>query len=417
MNLYLAGCYPLPNVEKRGQWPSSFLILLIIIGAFQPELILSELIDWNLPLFFNRLPYSALPILLLLSISAVNNRRFYFSYISCWYNIGLLITLVSWTMIEFYYVTRTGRNYNLNLIAPYFWVFVGYTTLCSIENQFKELNKVVTNVTLLIISIIVGFQLFSYLMSILLNKPVLGVYDYPIWFIERPGTVGLGRTAYLASFGIMIILFFSPLLCQKSRKKMLLSFVLLLVVNQTRGALFIGGMLVLLKYIEYRFLYFYVENKFSKIKSSIYVILSVLLAALLLIGLLWFPIYEAGFLRIHDESNNIRLKTILMVWSEFKINPVIGSGISVVDSLTFNGLMVHNNYIRILGAYGMIGTVLLVFWLGCVFYHSKLLLSQRMAIFILMIGVTSFEPYLYLWFTITFFMLIGQRRFTSPSVS
>lgn len=193
----------------------------------------------------------------------------------------------------------------------------------------------------------------------------------------------IGYTAYLAIILLYILLF----MYEKIPNYQLISIYFLifsvLVINQTRGAILIGSILLL------NFFLFSIKlNGYLKF---------FFLTALFLTIWLFFEnsfTHRIFILSTVDTSASARVFQMIETFKHALESPFFGYGSYYAQNLRFGDAnqIVHSYYLRLFVSYGLIGILIFLFYFKSLF-ASKLTHKSIMGLFVIF-GIFTFEPYL-----------------------
>jgi hypothetical protein len=368
------------------------LLALCVFGCFAfPEVIITKF-SIQLPTFSNRLPYATPFLIALLWVVASYGSKREGGRIRIELpEILFVLNVVVIIAIEVLHYHRLGSNPmdSADFLLPLFWVFCFYYV-------FRECSRLGRHadflywLCLLVPTVICVLQLLMYLEIV----PGAAVPLKHIMRGDRPEGSHLNYSSYVALSGIWVILFsgWRPYGAGSNEIKISLLFIfftLMIMVNQTRGALLIAGILVGLKLCAYLSI---------GVRRVIYILCSGIVICL--IGYIVVHFDPEPFVRnIQDDSARQRLMAIFLFHNQLDKSYIFGVG--NFKDINFEGLQPHTYFVRVLLSYGLMGLLFFMLLILSMFYARDVSRGiSALSGLILMLGCMLFEGDLYWWYAV-----------------
>lgn len=366
-----------------GDFITPFFVLCIL-GCFGiPEKIISTY-GLNLSLYSNRLPYIAPILCLLLFIGIVRFKTK--EKLDPWKWGVVIITLATWVATDF----LGGRLISFNYVLPQLWFFIFYTTFV-VFIRYAGCSNIFFKTIVLTTVFICAIQFLRYF-------HVVPGADLPLIDIfrgVRPDGLDLNLSSYVAAFGVWVVLF-TPMSTEeewinkhfKSKLYLILIFSMMIVVNRTVGAITLEAITLGL---------WICKKNGINYKYPLLVFVGVAIAAILY--LVWcFWLIESDINKIVSDSIRQRLGSAYVTLQNWLISPFYGVGSGTSLNVRYENMLAHTYYLRVLLAYGIVGTLLFFANIIILFFNAArndpwALFSGLICLFVIL----SFESKLPLW--------------------
>jgi O-Antigen ligase len=369
------------------------------------------------PMIYNRMLNNPVPgtrffvVLMVIGILFINLwKRFGAGHVRLpWDQSDLIALLLIWVLlcVEIFHVALNGADISLEFIVQYVWLYLLYYTIRSFRSRLNVQRTAFTAVNQLI-SLMSLIQLAAY--AGIIN---LGLSDF-IWFKERPDVFNMNSGSYFAAFASLLYLFFMPRGFSMRKKciygVLLIPSVVLIFVNQTRGAALLLLMIIFLKMI------------FSKHRVWRYLLLVSMFAAVLGIGLRGSELitkmeyYLSMGRGLTSKAENIatgspengatniyvRTQQFPVALEEFENNPILGKGHKKACTFKVAGFGFHTHYLTMIVAYGLAGTIPMILLIFSLLRPSAKtrIAKQIVAACLFVVTSLTFEDNLYYWYAI-----------------
>jgi hypothetical protein len=401
-----------PDSSRQAVQAAVFLVVIAVLDI--PRYVI-DVFALPLPLLGGNPPY-LMPfcmvigfILLKFSFAAIDGEDLFF--MSCLY---------LWSLLEIFHGARAGHM-RWELVAVNVWCYLGYFVLKQL-GRFTDIRETLVAACLLVTGTI---SLIHTAMLALLRLPGIPATQYLVGseLLDRNGI------SFMALLGFHLILFYPDCLKRLSgwRWKYGLagSYVLVIMLNRTRGAMLVFAMLAAGRALLYG----------SALKRILAAALLLALGGVLLAGdgmervSSRLAIVKAGLdyrTATADDyemfswdnaevSAYSRVRTNLLCIQSFLANPFIGIGLAESFGLRIAGYMSHTYFLLVACAYGAIGSIpYLLFFKGLACPANRPIPKRSILTLFLIVGILTFINDFPSWFAVPFFLLKEDAAATAP---
>jgi hypothetical protein len=284
----------------------------------------------------------------------------------------------------------TGIYYNLDsnlrMILPmimghfFYFFYIRFTNITVIPNVHHFFVFCLTLSILIIL--LMQLAMFAGLMPGITNMVVTDVFLKLISF-ERVNGLHIGFSSYVSVFLLFILLFHKPFINNLYLSIIYVSLFLVIIANQTRGAILIAITLILL-------------SLFKGITISKFFCIAFLVVFTIILFLLYS---DNRLFNLFDSSGNHRLNLMFHAIDAFIQNPIFGYGSeAVAKNIRYihsdgHSMVVHSYYLRFLMAYGYVGIIIFLIYYKSMFVN-RLTYINLIGLFVIF-AIYTFETYLY----------------------
>jgi len=286
----------------------------------------------------------------------------------------------------------TTSQFSLRMIVPlffghaYLYLYRNFKNVSIVNNIDSYFTKVVITLSILvfIFQILMFFGIVPGLANEYSNEQL-----YKILHFIRVDGLHIGLTSYIATIALYIVLFRSQIINSLFCYFSLLVISLVLIINQTRGAIIIAIL------IFFAFLIRQLKKAFSYWTIGVFVIFLITITITIILA---HDILDHRIFNYSDSSAMARVDLILKTFDVFRDNPLLGYGQHFGEHLRFGheNQLVHSYLMRFLVAYGVLGFIFLSL------YYKSIFLGKPTYINFVGLGVvfsiSLFEPY-FIWAT------------------
>ena len=310
--------------------------------------------------------------------------------------LGAFLFIFYIILLEAYHSANSGIPFSWRVINPliFFYFFYLFYLRYSFLAATSDLNEIIIRYSAYILFLILVVHLLGY----------AGIFPHyrgtggegtaegvlAITTGGRIDVIQLNLSSYYASFLIAICLFYSKYTKIGTILKSLMLVTALFATywNQTRGA-FIVVLALFILWITFnpRINFFFKAVMLVSIIS--------------IIGALAITFSGSRIFNLVDSSGLERIFMYIDGYYQILLHPFFGLGEGFENTFRpglFAPLLVHSFIIRYAIAYGIVSVT--IFLLIFFFMHSRAKMKYKLVSFALLIGIGSFETYIFWWFSI-----------------
>lgn len=294
----------------------------------------------------------------------------------------LLVLIIYMIIINHSNAILNSSESNLRMIMPlisshfFYWFYKKYSMVSNIKNLNDFFGKSVFFSIMLIL--VLQMLMFLGIVPGLVDEADADTQQKLTNFIQVNGS-HIAQSSYTAIILLFLILFYKIKLPKYILLGGLLLILTALMVNQVRGALLAGAILLILYFVSKITL----RNMF-------------ILGLMTLLAVMFYLSNIDSRIFTFDASASERIFLFEKTFEIFVENPIFGHGSYFAQNLRFgfsSKLIVHNYYLRFLVAYGIIGFIIFLCYLQPMFLR-RFKYKYFVGLFVIF-SIFTFDAYFY----------------------